>query len=99
MALPKVYTIATTVVTKSIKFIINHAPELGTAIGTGTTILLTKAGFNLKEKHETMEDYKGWTTWKQGGMYYAKKEKNKLKLKTDNPNDVRMLIDEYESRK
>lgn len=97
MALPKIYTKATTLVTKTIKFVIKHAPEIGASIGATTTAVLTKVGFNIKEKHETMEEYKSWKIWRQGEMYCAKKDKNKLKLKTNETKDIKMLIDKYES--
>ena len=96
MALPKIYTKATTLVTKTIKFVIKHAPEIGASIGATTTAVLTKVGFNIKEKHETMEEYKGWKVWKQGKVYYAKKNKNKFKLKTKDINNIKDLIDRYE---
>lgn len=96
MALPKIYTKATTIVTKSIKFLIKHAPEIGAGLGAATAGVLTKLGLNLKEKDETMEEYKGWKIWRQGKNYYAKNGKNKIKLENSNIKRIKKLIDEYE---
>ena len=42
MALPKVYTTTTTIVTKTISFVVKHAPKIGVAIGIGIIVSLMK---------------------------------------------------------
>ena len=93
MALPKEYTTATTIVTKSLKFIKKYSSEFGIAIVAG----ISNVFLNIKEVHDTMEEYKGWKVWRQGKKYCAKKGKNKIKLQTKRLKDIKLLIDKYES--